>query len=62
MMSTFHIIRAWKDPDYRRGLTDEQRAQLPPHPAGAIEFQEHFAGLLTLSPKGKSPCHKCGSG
>ncbi|HEV3116969.1 MAG TPA: mersacidin/lichenicidin family type 2 lantibiotic [Gemmataceae bacterium] len=29
-MSNLNIIRAWKDPDYRRGLTEEQRARCPP--------------------------------
>ena len=33
------IIRAWKDEEFRRSLTDEQLAQLPEHPAGAIEIQ-----------------------
>jgi mersacidin/lichenicidin family type 2 lantibiotic len=30
------IIRAWRDPKFRRGLSAEQQAQLPSHPAGAI--------------------------
>jgi mersacidin/lichenicidin family type 2 lantibiotic len=34
------IIRAWKDPRYRAGLSAPQRAQLPAHPAGAIELPE----------------------
>jgi mersacidin/lichenicidin family type 2 lantibiotic len=29
------IIRAWKDPRYRRSLTAAEREALPPHPAGA---------------------------
>jgi mersacidin/lichenicidin family type 2 lantibiotic len=33
-MSTDQIIRAWKDENYRSTLSDYQRAQLPPHPAG----------------------------
>lgn len=27
------IIRAWREPKYRHGLTAEQKAQLPAHPA-----------------------------
>lgn len=27
------VIRAWRDPKYRRSLTAEQQAQLPAHPA-----------------------------
>jgi mersacidin/lichenicidin family type 2 lantibiotic len=38
-MSTLQIVRAWKDETYRRSLTEEQLADLPPHPAGDIEFE-----------------------
>ena len=39
-MPVSDIIKAWKDADYRESLTAEQRAQLPEHPSGNIEFQE----------------------
>jgi mersacidin/lichenicidin family type 2 lantibiotic len=39
-MTPSDIIRAWKDPSYRAGLSATQRAQLPTHPAGAIELPE----------------------
>jgi mersacidin/lichenicidin family type 2 lantibiotic len=39
-MTPNDIIRAWKDPHYRAGLSAAQRAQLPAHPAGAIELAE----------------------
>jgi mersacidin/lichenicidin family type 2 lantibiotic len=39
-MSNLDIIRAWKDEEFRRNLTDEQRAQLPGHPSGAIEIED----------------------
>ena len=39
-MTPSDIIRAWKDPNYRAGLAATQRAQLPAHPAGAIELPE----------------------
>jgi mersacidin/lichenicidin family type 2 lantibiotic len=39
-MTPINIIRAWKDPNYRTGLSATQRAQLPAHPAGAIELPE----------------------
>ena len=29
------VIRAWKDPHYRRSLSAAERDALPPHPAGA---------------------------
>ncbi len=37
-MSHVDVIRAWKDADYRRSLSDAQRAALPANPAGRIEL------------------------
>jgi mersacidin/lichenicidin family type 2 lantibiotic len=37
-MSQQDIIRAWKDRNYREGLTEEQRSQLPDNPAGVVEL------------------------
>ena len=34
------IIRAWKDKNFREGLSQEQRAQLPAHPAGLVEIDD----------------------
>ena len=34
-MTPSDIIRAWKDPNYRAGLSATEQAQLPAHPAGA---------------------------
>jgi mersacidin/lichenicidin family type 2 lantibiotic len=28
------IVRAWKDPIFRSSLSEEERAQIPPNPAG----------------------------
>jgi mersacidin/lichenicidin family type 2 lantibiotic len=49
-MSPMEITRAWKDCAFREGLTEAQRALLPPHPAGAsatngYQGQEHPAML-----------------
>ena len=38
-MPVLETIRAWKDEEYGDTLTAEQRAQVPEHPAGTIEFQ-----------------------
>ena len=38
-MSKIDIVRAWKDEEYRLSLTEEERAQLPTHPAGLIELE-----------------------
>jgi mersacidin/lichenicidin family type 2 lantibiotic len=34
------IVRAWKDPEYRLSLSEEEQAHLPEHPAGAIELTD----------------------
>ena len=34
------IARAWKDPEYRKTLTPEELASLPPNPAGEGELTE----------------------
>ncbi|MDJ0619588.1 MAG: mersacidin/lichenicidin family type 2 lantibiotic [Calothrix sp. MO_192.B10] len=39
-MSKEDIIRAWKDPEYRNSLSEEQRSQLPENPAGVIELTD----------------------
>jgi mersacidin/lichenicidin family type 2 lantibiotic len=37
-MTRVDIVRAWKDEEYRLSLTEEERAQLPEHPAGLIDL------------------------
>ena len=39
-MPAIDVVKAWKDEAYRDTLTSEQRAQLPQHPSGVIEFGE----------------------
>jgi mersacidin/lichenicidin family type 2 lantibiotic len=39
MMNRLDIVRAWKDEEYRRSLTEAQRAALPQNPAGLIELE-----------------------
>ena len=34
------LVRAWKDPEYRKSLTAEQLASLPPNPAGVGELSD----------------------
>ena len=41
------IIRAWKDPDYRMSLSEEERAEVPENPAGAIELTDDELDLAT---------------
>jgi len=39
-MAHLDIIRAWKDEEYRLGLSEAERALLPAHPAGLIELTD----------------------
>ena len=34
------VIRAWKDPEFRHNLSEEEQAALPENPAGAIELTD----------------------
>lgn len=43
-MPTLDIIKAWKDEEFRDTLTMEQKAMMPKHPSGTIEFQELALG------------------
>lgn len=46
-MSNRTIIRAWRDEDYRLGLSEAERSQLPEHPAGRIELSDAELGVAT---------------
>jgi mersacidin/lichenicidin family type 2 lantibiotic len=39
-MTHIDIIRAWKDAEYRDGLSEAERAGLPQHPAGLISLSD----------------------
>lgn len=39
-MSQQDIIRAWKDPEFRNSLSEDQRSQLPENPAGILEMSD----------------------
>jgi mersacidin/lichenicidin family type 2 lantibiotic len=39
-MSRVDVVRAWRDPQYRRSLSREQRAALPRNPAGEVQVSE----------------------
>ena len=39
-MSKIDVVRAWKDPSYRGGLTAEEIARVPSHPAGLVELTD----------------------
>ena len=64
-MSRDQIIRAWKDPQYRKVLSAAELEQLPAHPAGAIELSTDdlsvVAGGLAdnFTPKCTGPLNTC---
>src|SRR5262245_58469382 len=37
-MTTSEIVRSWKDEDYRASLPVAEQEQVPPNPAGLVEF------------------------
>jgi len=51
-MSNIDVIRAWKDEEYRLGLSEAERALLPAHPAGAVEISDADlrAGNVAITP------------
>jgi mersacidin/lichenicidin family type 2 lantibiotic len=51
------IIRAWKDAEYRLGLSDAELEQLPAHPAGvmALEKDPDCFGSPTPQPISRDP-------
>jgi mersacidin/lichenicidin family type 2 lantibiotic len=34
------ILRAWRDPEFRDSLSDEERAALPAHPSAPLELRD----------------------
>ena len=60
-VSKLDIIRAWRDSDYRRSLTQAERAQLPEHPAGLVELDDiDLAGVAAASGPKNTSKQKCG--
>jgi mersacidin/lichenicidin family type 2 lantibiotic len=40
------VIRAWKDPEFRDGLSEEEQEALPENPAGAIELTDDELSMV----------------
>jgi mersacidin/lichenicidin family type 2 lantibiotic len=45
-MSHVNVVRAWKDAEYRLGLSDAERACLPENPAGLLDQTEAELGAV----------------
>jgi mersacidin/lichenicidin family type 2 lantibiotic len=61
-MSEFDIIRAWKDEEYRKSLTNEQRASMPANPAGQIELTDADMGAVAGGTAQEQDLERTGSG
>jgi mersacidin/lichenicidin family type 2 lantibiotic len=60
-MDVATIIRAWKDREFRLGLTEEERAQLPENPAGLLELDDKdLAQVVGGRKKGSNSRSKSG--
>ena len=61
-MNVTDVIRAWKDPEYRESLSDEQQAALPANPAGLIELSDKSLGVV-VGASGEDSCRlpACGN-
>ena len=46
-MKANHIVRAWKDQEYRQNLSAAERADLPSHPSGTIELTDADLGVVS---------------
>lgn len=63
MAKDFDVTRAWKDEEYRNSLSAEQRAQLPPNPAGAGEISDSDLDSVSGGGEGITPnVGTCGLG
>jgi mersacidin/lichenicidin family type 2 lantibiotic len=58
-MSKSNIIRAWKDPLFRKSLTDTELAALPANPAGAIELSDEDLGMVAGGADGNTYAKGC---
>jgi mersacidin/lichenicidin family type 2 lantibiotic len=45
-MKANHVIRAWKDEEYRLSLSEAERTSLPDHPAGSVELSDEQLGVV----------------
>ena len=45
-MSKANIIRAWKDEEFRNGLSDAEREMIPENPAGLMELTDEALDVV----------------
>lgn len=75
MKKNVDVVRAWKDPKYRAGLSEEELSTLPAHPAGIIDLGDAelgsahggtsilcwTVGTVLFSCRGTCPSETCSS-
>ena len=45
-MCKLDVVRAWKDEEYRLGLSEAERSMLPANPAGLMEISDSELGAV----------------
>ena len=63
-MAKIDIIRAWKDEEYRAGLSAAELSALPANPAGPMEIRDEdleMAGGGTVGPSCNTSSPTCSS-
>ena len=46
-MKKNQILAAWRDEEYFLSLSDEERAQIPEHPAGLLDVEDDILRSIT---------------
>lgn len=68
MKKNIDVSRAWRDEDYYMSLTEEERVELGPHPAGLTNVADEALRSITggCGPGNKTPavtvCYTTGGG
>ena len=60
-MSVEQIVKAWKSPDFRSSLTEEEAATIPDNPAGAVAQELDETELALIAGGGGKYICGCGN-
>jgi mersacidin/lichenicidin family type 2 lantibiotic len=56
LIAQIDVVRAWKDEEYRLGLSDAQKAVLPAAPAGYVELNDNELDEIWSGRAGTCSC------
>lgn len=59
-MNVRDIIRAWRDREFREGLSSEEQTKLPENPAGEIELFEEELNMIDGGTQSNNGCGSFG--